>query len=316
MGIIGTITALFRLDTREAETSAKRVSGVLNKELTSSLQNMSGSAGVAGKALAALGPAGLAVAGTVGAVAAAVTFAAKELVSMGDKFTNLSRQFRIGTDELQRLEAGGRGLGISLESLANESRKLEKNLGGHGSGTVKAMEDLGLSYSKLAAMPADQRLIAVHQALAQIQDPLKQSALGAELLGKGFQVMSQTDLAEFTREAQDAVIVSQDALKAGDALGDSWEKLKANSKALAAEGVAPLVGWLAQVSDNLNFAITRWEKFKDESNRSVGTVNAVAGAAGLGAATAGGARTMEEKAATDAAELQRTASARASQALA
>src|SRR5574341_643663 len=113
MGIIGTITALFRLDTREAETSAKRVSGVLNKELTSSLQNMSGSAGVAGKVLAALGPAGLAVAGTVGAVAAAVSFAAKELVSMGGRFTDLSRQFRIGTDELQRLEAGGRGLGIS-----------------------------------------------------------------------------------------------------------------------------------------------------------------------------------------------------------
>src|SRR5574341_535536 len=98
-------------------------------------------------------------------------------------------------------------------------------------------------------MPADQRLIAVHQALAQIQDPLKQSALGAELLGKGFEVMTQADFAEFSGGMRDAITASNDALTAGNALGDSWGKLTTNSKALAAEGVAPLVGWLAKVSD-------------------------------------------------------------------
>lgn len=247
MSIIGTITALFRLDTKEAETSAKRVSGVLGKELTGSLNNMSGSAGIAGRALSALGPAGIAVSATIGTVVASISYGVSALMEMGGRFTDLSRTTLISVEALQKLEAFGAPIGLSLETMTSASNKLTKSLGAGSAGTIDALKKLGLSMEALSGMTADQRLLTVSTALSSMTNPLEQSRTGVELLGKAWDAMklSPESIEEGNAALANTVIVSAEAIAAGDALGDAWGLLWVNIKATAAEGAKGITGMLA-----------------------------------------------------------------------
>ena len=61
MATVGVLTALFKLDTRQAEAGAKRLKRSLGKNLEGSLSRMASRAGIAGEALASLGGTGFVV---------------------------------------------------------------------------------------------------------------------------------------------------------------------------------------------------------------------------------------------------------------
>lgn len=248
------------------EAIGKRVTSLTEKKqkLDSTSAKVKKGFAELGSELTGLSPKMFTVAGGIAAVGVAMAATIRATVQMGDRITNLSRQFQMSTDAVQRLEAGGRGLGISFEMLGNESNFLAKTLGSRSEGVLGALEELGLSYTRLSKMSPEQRLLAVHRAVAQIDDPLRQAAVGAELLGRGFQKMTEADLAEFEKEMNAAVIASKEAISAGDRLGDAWDKLKASSLALAADGLLPVVSALGSIIDNLNFAIDRFSKYNQK----------------------------------------------------
>jgi hypothetical protein len=142
------------------------------------LASFNPAASKAGALLGGFGPAGIAASVGVGALSAAVGFGVRELISMGDRLTNLSRVTDISTDALQRMEAFGRPLGITLEQMTSASTKLEKALGEGGKGVTEAMKKLGLSMSELANMDPDVRLRTVAEALSRLKNPLDQAAAG------------------------------------------------------------------------------------------------------------------------------------------
>ena len=204
--------------------------------------------------LGGFGAAGIAAGIGIGAVAAAVGFAVSSLVEMGDRLTNLSRVTGITTDALQRMEGFGRPLGISLEQISSASTKLEKSLGEGGKGVTAALKKLGLSMADLAGMDADKRLFTVAEALSRLNSPLDQASAGAALLGRAWADLrlDSKSIDEGKKSLEGLIIVSNDALKAGDNLGDAWGKLWANMKASAAEGSSGIVKALDSVVDSMS----------------------------------------------------------------
>lgn len=228
------------------------------------LASFNPTAAKASSLLGGFGPAGLAAAAGIGAVSAVVGFGIKNLIEMGDRLTKLSRTTTISTDALQRMEAFGRPLGITLEQMASSSNKLDKALGGGGAGIAKALKTLNLSLDDLSAMTADERLRTVQIALSNLKNPLDQASAGAALLGKSWAEMrlDSASIEEGNAALEGLIVVSKEALEAGDALGDSWGKLWANMKASAAEGSSEIVKALT--------AIVQWA---DSALRSISETN-------------------------------------------
>lgn len=309
MTVAAFLNAVFRLDTKEAEASMSKIKNLFGQELQGKFDQFTGKLGVVGKGLQALGPAGTVAAAAIGALTAAATYSLGTLVQMGDRLTNLSRQFEISTDSLQKLEYAGQGMGISLEKLASQSQKLERTLGSPAG--LKALKELGLEYSKLSALPADERMLKVYEALSKIEDPLKRNALLFQTMGRSAEKLSQEQLKELIERYGEFNGVSEEALKAGDALGDTWQDLKSHATVLAAEVAGPLASGLNLIIKYFTDADTKAGSFRetlkqwneeysqygfDSSNMGggAGSVTPTGGAAALGAA---GFATMDSVAA-------------------
>ncbi len=77
--------------------------------------------------------------------------------------------------------------GSSVEDLSTSMRFLERNVADGSSKTVEALDDLGLSLTKLRSMSPQEQLEAVVRALAENANKITFMADGIDLLGKSFQ---------------------------------------------------------------------------------------------------------------------------------
>ena len=80
--------------------------------------------------------------------------------------------------------------GSSVEDLSNSMRFLERNITEGGTNTVKALDDLGLSLTKLRSMTPQEQLEATARALAENADKSFFMADGIALLGRSFQTQA------------------------------------------------------------------------------------------------------------------------------
>lgn len=80
--------------------------------------------------------------------------------------------------------------GSSIEDLSSSMRFLERNITEGSTNTVKALNDLGLSLTKLRSMSPQEQLEAVAQALAENADKSSFMANGISLLGRSFQTQA------------------------------------------------------------------------------------------------------------------------------
>lgn len=269
MSLAGVLSAVFKLDVSEAEKAAKKIQRALGTELQDSLKGMGSSAGVAGDILAKFGPIGMAASAGVGAVSAAVAVSVVQLVAMGDRLTNLSRVTRISTDALQKMEAFGRPLGMSLEQMAAASNKLQKSLGDGGSGVTKALNLLHLTEADLPGVDAAADLFKVQKAISDLKSPLDQAAAGSAFFNKSWSEMrlDSASISEGKASVEGMIVVSKEALDAGDALGDSWGRLKANATALSAEAGKPVADMLTMWARLLNETALGWKLLIDAMNK-------------------------------------------------
>ena len=133
--------------------------------------------------------AGLALAGGV-AVGAMFGMATKA-GDMADRLLDLNSITGMSTDEIQRWEKVTKIAGVSSDAMTNASQKLTKSLdtmiesGGKG---AESLEALGLSVDEVANMNADERMNAITEALAGVEDKTERAKLGTDLLGNGIAV--------------------------------------------------------------------------------------------------------------------------------
>jgi hypothetical protein len=188
---------------------------------------------ISGKVMA-LG-ATLAATFTVGAVVNAIERTGEWAGHVDD----LSKKMGVSYEAIQRLDFAAKQNGQTIDGVSTAVTQLSKHLVNSDTGAVAALDRLGLSFDQLKAMSPDQAFIAVGNAIDKLPSKYEQNATSLALLGR-----SGAELISMFHSLQEdmgrAVVVSDDVIKAGDKLGDSWDALKGTGTALMATTLAPL----------------------------------------------------------------------------
>ncbi|MED4017001.1 hypothetical protein [Sutcliffiella cohnii] len=209
------------IDDKEADKSLSK----MDKKTKSFGERLSG-----GLKTAAKWGAGLALAG--GAAAGAMFGMATKAGDMADRLLDLNSITGMSTDEIQRWEKVTKIAGVSTDAMTNASQKLTKSLdtmvnsGGKG---AESLEALGLSVDEISNMNADERMNAITEALAGVEDKTERAKLGTDLLGGSWKDIAPiVDMgAEAMQNAKDSAnIISEDDLVKANNFRISMEEMK------------------------------------------------------------------------------------------
>lgn len=222
----------------EFDAARKQLLGVEDQ-----VKKTSQATGMLGSAFKALG-----AAITVGAITAAI----KSYADFTGQISDLSAKTGIGTEALQKLKFAAEQNGGSLEQVTGAIMKLGANLAGGNESAVGALKALGLSFDTIRGMEPDKAFTTLADAIAKVPDPMAQSKLAMDLFGKsGAELlpMMKGNLSETAAEAQRlGIIMSEDAVAAGDEFGDSMSTLALVGKSLIAQVLEPIVPVLTTVA--------------------------------------------------------------------
>lgn len=194
---------------------------------------------------------GQAIIGGLQAVADAFVQATKGSIEFASHLDDLSKSTNIGVEALQELGFAGKRVGLDLDSVAGLVGQLAKRLGTGDEGAVGAIQALGLNFQQLKGLAPDLLFQTVAEAVARIQDPLQQAAIGSQLFGKQFESairLANDGLTQTRQAARDAgAVLGKEAIANLDAFGDKVGDIALSLKVLTAEGVTPLISELHQL---------------------------------------------------------------------
>jgi hypothetical protein len=199
-----------------------------------------GSLGTAFKAIGA--------AVSIGAITSAIT----SYADLTGELTDLSAKTGIGVEALQRLKYAAEQNGGSLDQVTGAISKLGANLAGGNKSAVGALDALGLSFDQIRSMAPDKAFTTIADSIAKIPDPMAQSKLAMDLFGKSgadLLPMMKGNLSE-TAAAADrlGIVLSEEAVAAGDEFGDTMGTLAAVGKAVIAQVLEPMIPVLTTVA--------------------------------------------------------------------
>ena len=274
--------------------------GALTGSIEAQARQAAGALGPFGAALTALGPAGIAA----GAGLAVTVGAVSHFVSFTSAIQDLSEKTLLSTTFLQELGFAGSMSGVSMEDAANAALILSRNVGEGADVFAK----LGLSLEELRGLSPDEQFRRVAEAIRQIPDPARQTALALEAFGRGGKEILPLLRQGFGDLADEAhrlgVVLDEDAIKKGDELGDNWTKLQALASVTAAR-----IGALTFQVTQFGTEVGKWIAEMSGLDEIQGPAIKGGTAAGIGAFTApavpGLSLSSAAKATEDMAEAER-----------
>lgn len=160
------------------------------------------------------------------------------------KFDDLANQTGISRKALQEWDYAAQQTGVTSEELTSSLQAYAKNIGLAARGTGKAkdvLDGLGVSYKTAAgrAKPLSEVLPAIADKLQKIKDPATQAAAASRIFGgAGVKLLpmlknGSSGLQEFADRAQKlGLVLSDDAIAAGDEFGDTLLDLQLTMKGL------------------------------------------------------------------------------------
>ena len=196
-----------------------RLAAVGGKQVRAELEGV-GDAGVKGfwrmSKEAEIANARLAAFSTRVKIAAAVAVAAAAAAGIAmirsgletiDAQANLAQSLGTTTRSIQVLTFAGDLAGVSMEEIAAATKKLTLKLSDAAGGTgtaVAALQRLHLTAIDLQALPLDERIIAIQDALAKFVPPTERAAVASALFGdKAALAFSRIDSATLRQASQD-----------------------------------------------------------------------------------------------------------------
>ncbi len=244
--------------------------GRLSSEMEQANARLGSFARKTGIALAAL---------TAAAAAAGVAMIRSGLDTIGAQ-ADMAASLKTTVESLQVLTLAGELAGVSLGEIEQATKKLTTRLSeaATGSGSaVGALERLNLTAAELQAMPLDQRIVAIQDALSRLVPEAERAAVASDLFGDraglAFLRIDSATLREAAQDVRDfgVAVSASDAVqieRTGDAiakLGLIWLGLTnrltaavapaletvANALADMARGTGPIGGAITALFDNL-----------------------------------------------------------------
>ena len=172
----------------------------------------------------------IAAAVAVAAAAAAGIAMIKSGLETIDAQANLAQSLGTTTRSIQVLTFAGDLAGVSMDEITAATKKLTLKLSDAAGGTgtaVAALQRLHLTATDLQALPLDERIVAIQDALAKFVPPAERAAVASALFGdKAALAFSRIDSATLRQASQDitdfgVAVSDQDADQirtAGDAI--------------------------------------------------------------------------------------------------
>ena len=186
--VLARLSVELGLDTAAFSTGSRKA-GKDAKNLGDQAQAMGRRVGAAGKAIAV---AGLAVAGAfvVGQVTDAIAKGLEYASALGEQ----AQQLGVTTKALQEYRYAASQTGISQDEMDKSLQKLTRSMGqaaGGAKGPAAAFAKLGIDIKGFVASGGDagDLLPLIADGLAKLQSPADRAAVGAQILGKNFQVL-------------------------------------------------------------------------------------------------------------------------------
>lgn len=176
-----------------------------------------------------------------------------ELLEMGRQIEDLGKKTHFSTEAVQSLGFAAKQSGLSFDDVAGAAIKLQKAIGGGGSGVVAALRDIGLTLEQVRALKPEDGFRLVAERLGQVDDASRQVADGTKLMGKGFSSiipLINSDLAGLEQQAHDlGVVLDEQAVEALAEMGKAMERLQLKGRAAMAEALVPLTPLLTLIAD-------------------------------------------------------------------
>jgi hypothetical protein len=122
-------------------------------------------------------------------VGAAFANAAKQVSQLADE----AEKVGASAEQFDKLRLAAERNGANIGDVKIAYKELQKSINealGGTKETVKAFNDLGLSYSYLAGLNPDDRFREIAQSLSEVDDANKRAELGVRLLGKSYTELS------------------------------------------------------------------------------------------------------------------------------
>ena len=134
----------------------------------------------------AAGAMGLALGAAAVAGATAIFALGVKLGDTADELLDLNSITGMTTDAIQKWRKAAQVAGVDTNAMTNASQKLTKTMDLMSTGTGKAAEGvqkLGLSVKEIEGMSADERMDALTEALAGVEDKTERARIGTDLFG-------------------------------------------------------------------------------------------------------------------------------------
>lgn len=226
----------------------------------------------------ALGDLTKALAG-ITAAAAGITYALSKVAGTVDEVYKASLSFRTSVADLNALKRSAELAGIPFEDLSLGIKKLGQNIGSalvEGTGPAfDALKRLNLSAQELSALPADQQLKKVSEALKNVENPAVRAALAVDLLGKqGTKLLkAANDADELKKRFEELGLALSDVDAAGvEKANDAITKLGQYIQGVLEKAIAKIAPYILEIADRIENAITAAGGFDKIWNNVVSTV--------------------------------------------
>jgi len=259
------------------------------------------------KDLKAFGAGVTRIGGTIAAAGAAIVApivgAAAKFASFGDNLNKMAARTGVSVEALSQLKFAAEQSGASIEDLGAVLQKMNRRVGrvtaGAGSSVeTAALEELGLSMEKLQGMNAEERFLAIADAMANYGDNAAAAGLAQRAFGTGVDKLlplifsGREGIKQLREEAQRlGVTMSTEDADAAAEYTDAMNRLKRSLEAAWQTVGAAVAPVLTELSNRLAAAAGKVREFIAEHREvivtalKVGAVIAAAGTAiaGIGA---------------------------------
>src|SRR6266542_1488076 len=174
-----------------------------------------------------------------------VAFSAQAVIGFGKKvfdtasnIHDMAERLGVSAEAAQGFKFASEQAGSSLDTVGTVISKMNEKLAEGDKSTIGALRDAHLSFQAIRAMRPEDAFLAITDAVQRIPDPMMQSRIAVELLGKSAIELLPAIKEGFRATSDAAAKMSDETVNRLEAAQDAWGKLEDTAIIASGEIVA------------------------------------------------------------------------------
>jgi hypothetical protein len=182
----------------------------------------------------------------VGVLAGQMSQLVGQVSNVTGHLADLAAKSGLSAEAVQELDFVAKQSGSSFDSISQAIALMGNRLVEGDKGAVQALGVLNLNLREMQALSPDQAFQRIAAAIAQIPDPMQRSKLAMDVFGRSGATLLPvltSNIGQLREQARSmGLVMSNEVVAAGDAVGDSWEQTRFKAQALMAQALIPMMG--------------------------------------------------------------------------